>query len=299
MRINLEIGELQALIAVAEKSSFKAAAESLFISQPALSRRIGKLEADLNSRLLERTTRRVSLTDAGRQFLAHAKAVMEELELAYQGLEARTVARAGVVKIACVPSVANHLLPSVLRAFAADYPLVRVKVIDESAQTVLESVLRNAADFGINFLGSQEPDLEFLPIMVEPYVVIMPAQHPLARQKSVHWDALAAEKLVSVSLSSGNRLLIDNAFAGIEKRPTIHYEINHVTGAINLVAAGLGVAIVPGLALDRALHPGLIGLPLVNPKITRTLGLITRKGDSLHAMARALVNQLLVAMQQH
>jgi len=173
MRINTEIGELQAFVAVAEKSSFRAAAESLFISQPALSRRIDKLERDLKCQLLERTTRRVSLTDAGRQLLSHAQAVIDELERAYQGLEARTVARSGKVTIACVPSVANHLLPSVLRDFARTYPAVRVKVIDESAQTVLDRVRDGQADFGLSFLGSQDAELEFTSIRAERYVVVV------------------------------------------------------------------------------------------------------------------------------
>lgn len=297
MRINLEIGELQAFIAVAEKSSFKAAAEGLFITQPALSRRIDKLETDLKTRLLERTTRRVSLTDAGHQFLAHAKAVIEELELAYRGIEARALARTGQVKIACVPSVANHLLPAVLHDFSQTHPTVRVKIIDESAHLVLDSVLRGEADFGINFLGSQEADLDFKPIRAEQYVVVVQNGHPLARRTSVTWEALAHERLVSVSPSSGNRLLIDNAFAGVEKRPPIHYEINHVTGAINLVAAGLGVAIIPVLALDRVLHPGLTGVPLVRPRITRTLGLLTRKGAHLHGVAQALADRLVTAIR--
>lgn len=297
MRINTDIGEIQAFIAVAEKSSFKAAAESLFISQPALSRRIEKLEGDLKSRLLERTTRRVSLTDAGRQFLKHAQAIMDELEFAYRGLEARAAARTGKVTIACIPSVANHLLPSVLKDFHNSNPAVRVKVIDESAQIVLDSVTAGHADFGLNFLGSQEPDLDFMPIREERYVAVVPSSHPLAQRKTVAWKLLEKEPLVSVSSSSGNRLIIDSAFAKSAKRPSIQYEINHVTGAINLVAAGLGVAIIPGLALDAVLHPGLVGVPLVDPAITRTLGLIVRKGDKLHDAAQTLADILITAIR--
>jgi len=297
MRINTDIGEIQAFIAVAEKSSFKAAAESLFISQPALSRRIEKLEGDLKSRLLERTTRRVSLTDAGRQFLKHAQAIIDELEFAYLGLEARAAARTGKVTIACIPSVANHLLPSVLKDFHNSNPAVRVKVIDESAQIVLDSVTAGHADFGLNFLGSQEPDLDFMPIREERYVAVVPSSHPLAQRKTVAWKLLEKEPLVSVSSSSGNRLIIDSAFAKSAKRPSIQYEINHVTGAINLVAAGLGIAIIPGLALDAVLHPGLVGVPLVDPAITRTLGLIVRKGDKLHDAAQALADILIAAIR--
>ena len=297
MRINTEIGELQAFIAVTEKGSFRAAAESLFISQPALSRRVDKLERDLKCQLLERTTRRVSLTDAGRHFLAHAQAVIDELERAYQGLEARAVARSGKVSLACVPSVANHLLPSVVKDFARNYPAVRVKVIDESAQTVLDSVRQSQADFGLSFLGSQEAELDFTAIRAERYVVVVPKEHALARRKTVAWRQLEKEPLVSVSSSSGNRLLIDSAFAKTRKRPTIQYEINHVTGAINLVAAGLGIAIIPGLALDAQLHTGLRGVPLVDPAITRTLGLIVRKGDKLHGPAQMLADMLSAAIR--
>jgi len=297
MRINTEIGELQAFIAVAEKSSFRAAAEGLFISQPALSRRIDKLERDLKCQLLERTTRRVSLTDAGRQFLSHAQAVIEELELAYQGLEARAVARTGKVTIACVPSVANHLLPSVLKSFSKTNPSVRVKVIDESALTVLDSVREGLADFGLSFLGSQEAELDFTAVRVERYVVVVPKVHPLAKRRTVAWRHLEKEPLVSVSSTSGNRLLIDSAFAKVSKRPTVQYEINHVTGAINLVAAGLGIAIVPGLALDAQLHPGLVGVPLVDPAIKRTLGVIVRKGYKLQGVSQQLADALVAAIK--
>jgi DNA-binding transcriptional LysR family regulator len=297
MRINTEIGELQAFIAVAEKSSFRAAAESLFISQPALSRRIDKLEKDLNTRLLERTTRRVSLTDSGRQLLSHAQAVMDELTRAYQGLEARATARASKVTIACIPSVANHLLPAVLKDFAISSPGVRVKVIDESAQTVLDSVVRGQADFGLSFLGSQEAELDFFPIRMERYVAVVPASHALARRKTVAWRSLEDETLVSVSSSSGNRLIIDSAFAKSAKRPVIQYEINHVTGAINLVAAGLGIAIIPALAMEGPQYPHLKGIPLVEPAITRTLGLIVRKGDRLQGAAKVLADLLSSAVK--
>lgn len=297
MRINTDIGELQAFIAVAEKSSFRAAAESLFISQPALSRRIDKLERDLKCQLLERTTRRVSLTDAGRQLLAHAHAVMDELERAYQGLEAQAAIRTGKVTLACIPSVANHVLPSALKVFATTHPAVRVKVIDESAQQVMDAVRSGQADFGLNFLGSQEAELDFTPIRAERYVVVVPGRHPLAHRRTVAWRSLERETLVSVSGSSGNRLLIDSAFAKTRKRPTIQYEINHVTGAINLVAAGLGIAIIPGLSLESQLHPDLKGIPLVDPAITRTLGLIVRKGDKLNGVAQALAQTLVAAIR--
>ena len=296
MRINIEIGELQAFIAVAEKSSFKAAAEALFLSQPALSRRIEKLENGLQIRLLERTTRRVSLTDAGRQFLTHAEAIVEQLELVLHGMAESTFQRKEQVAVACVPSVANQLLPWVLKDFAQVYPLVRVKVIDESAREVLESVVSGVADFGMNFIGTQEPDIAFKPVHTERYVLVVRNDHHLATRQSVDWVSLVGEKLVSVAQSSGNRMLIDHGLAKLELRPSIHYEINHVAGAIGLVEAGLGAAVLPGLALARASHRTLVSIPLTDPVITRTLGLITRKGARLHPAAQFLFDSLELAV---
>lgn len=297
VRINFEISELQAFIAVAEKSSFKAAAESLFISQPALSRRIEKLEASLQIRLLERTTRRVSLTEDGRQFLGHAEAVIDELEMAMQGMAERTVLRRESLTVACVPSVANYLLPMVLKEFASAHPAVRVKVIDESARDVLNCVVAGNADFGVNFIGTQEAEIDFKAIYTEHYVLIARNDHRLAKAKTLLWADLGGEKLVSVSQSSGNRMLIDNALAKVAKRPSIHYEINHVTGAISMVAAGLGVAVLPGLALGGNVHPNLVRIPLTDPDITRTLGLITRKGGRLQPAAQALSDLLEKAVR--
>jgi DNA-binding transcriptional LysR family regulator len=257
-----------------------------------LSRRIEKLETSLHARLLERTTRRVSLTDAGRQFLVHAEAVMEELEMALTGMEKRDVQRKEHVTIACVPSVANHLLPTVLKEFTQSYPSVRIKIIDESAKEVLESVVSGLADFGVNFIGTQEANIDFKAIHAEHYVLVAHKDHPLAGKKTVSWKALAGEKLVSVSQSSGNRMLIDNALARVAQRPSIYYEINHIAGALGLVSAGLGVAVLPKLAVAKSNHPTLVSIALTDPVISRTLGLIFRKGYRLHPAAQVVFDLL-------
>jgi DNA-binding transcriptional LysR family regulator len=297
MRINVELSEVQAFVAVAEKGSFRAAAESLFISQPALSRRIEKLEAELESRLIERTTRRVALTESGRQFLAHAQVVLAELEKAVQGMSERTLSRTELVTVGCVPSVANNLLPKVILAFVKKHPNVRVKVIDESAGDVLDSVVAGRADFGINFIGTQEAAIDFRAIFTERYVLVVPPAHKLAKRRSIAWSELAGERLISVSQSSGNRMLVDNALARVQQRPLIFYETNHVVGALGLVAAGLGMAVLPELALSKTTSPRLTAVELTNPVINRTLGLIKRKGGKLHPAAQDLSRMLEEAIR--
>jgi DNA-binding transcriptional LysR family regulator len=299
MRINFELSELQAFVAVAEKSSFRAAAEGLFISQPALSRRIDKLELTLDARLIERTTRHVALTEAGRRFLDHARTAIEELESAMLELSEQALQRSGLVTVACVPSVANHVLPNVLSRFVEQFPRIRVRVLDESAGAVLSNVVSGNADFGLNFIGTQEPGIEFNAIYKEKYILALRRDHRLAKRKSIPWEELVNEKLISVSMSSGNRALLDNALARIKKRPVIFYEANHVAGVLGMAAAGLGVAAIPDSALSAATHPLLVGIPLLKPTVSRTLGLISKKGKRLAPAPAVLYGMLKKMMAAH
>ncbi len=250
----------------------------------------------MQERLFDRTTRRVSLTPAGELFLVHAQAVMDELELAVRSVEQGMAHRREQVTVACVPSVANNLLPLVLKPYARTHPNVRVRIIDENAAEVLESVRKGEADFGVNFIGAQEAEIDFQALTRERYLAVMPAHHPLAAQSSLHWKSLAGEKLVSVSSSSGNRSLIDNAFSRVPQRPVIQYETNHVAGAISLVAAGLGVALLPELAIRNAPYKGIVARPVTSPVLSRAMGLITLKGRVLKPAAATLAQALREAM---
>jgi DNA-binding transcriptional LysR family regulator len=291
-RINFDLQELQAFVAVAERSSFRAAAEDLHLSQPALSRRIEKLETILGARLLDRTTRHVALTNVGRVFLEHTRAALAELESAMLGVVDLATQLSGLVSVACVPSAAYYFLPSVLREFAARYPRIRVRVIDEGANTVLNAVISGRADFGINFIGTQETDVEFKAIFKEDFVLAARKDHPLSSRKSVTWEDLAGERFMTVDKDSGNRLLIDAALAKSGKRSQSAFEVSHVLTLLGMVEAGLGVAAVPQLALPLTTHPTLVGIPLIKPRVSRTLGLISRHGRTLSPASQVLYDML-------
>jgi len=292
-RINFDLQELQAFVAVAERSSFRAAADDLHLSQPALSRRIEKLEAILGVRLLDRTTRHVSLTNVGRVFLERSRAALDELEGAMLGVSDLAAQLSGLVTVACVPSVAYYFLPSVLRDFTARHPRIRVRVIDDGANTVLNAVISGRADFGVNFIGTQETEVEFKPIFKENFVLAAHKDHPLARRKSVTWEDLSGERLMTVDKGSGNRLLIEAALAKSgSKRSQNAIEVSHILTLLGMVEAGLGVAAVPQLALPLTTHPTLVGIPLSQPRVSRTLGLIAKHGRALSPAANLLYEML-------
>src|SRR5690606_5299025 len=273
-RINFNIQELQAFIAVAERSSFRAAAEDMHLSQPALSRRIEKLESTLGVKLLNRSTRHVSLTNVGRVFLDRARNALDDLQDAMLGVGDLATQLSGVVTIACVPSVTYYFLPSVLREFADKHPRIRIRVIDEGANTVLNAVSSGRADFGMNFIGTQESGIQFRPIFTENFVLAVHKSHPLAKSKKIGWEALSNERFMTVDKNSGNRLLIEAALAKSGKHTESVIEVSHIMSLLGMVEAGLGVAAIPRLALPLTTHPTLIALPLHNPRVTRTLGLI-------------------------
>jgi len=292
VRINYDIHDLQAFVAVAERASFRQAAADLFLSQSALSRRIDKLEEAIGVKLFERTTRRVQLTNVGQTFLVNVRTALDSLEDAVHGVADLAAHRTGTVTFACVPSAVWHFLPDLLKRFSERYPRIRVRVHDESAQDVLNLVLAGEADFGINFTGAENPEIEFEPIYVESYVLAMRRDHPLARRKKLSWKDTVDERYISVARSSGNRSVIDAALAGIEKHPVIFCEVNHVSGVLALVEAGMGVAAVPGLSVLPGRQGDIVGIPLVDPEIQRTLGLISKRNHSMAPAARTLFEML-------
>ena len=288
MAINFNLNDLQAFRAVAELSSFRKAADALHVSQPAFSRRIEKLEEALGVKLLERTTRKVSLTAVGRDFDRKVQQLLDDLDNTLLGIRGVAGTRMGEVTIACVPSTVYYYLSQVVSRYHERYPKIRVKVFDASANDVLAAVARSEADFGLNFIGSQEPDIEFKPLLEERFVAACRRDHPLAKKRKVGWAELGQYDFISVSKTSGNRLLLDQALAGVPGRPQAIYEAQHVTTMLGLVEAGLGVAAVPSLAMPGADHPLLVSVPLVDPIVTRKVGLIRRKGRSLSPAAQQL-----------
>ncbi|NVZ99463.1 LysR family transcriptional regulator [Pseudomonas gingeri] len=297
MAINFDLNDLQAFRAVVEQGSFRKAAQAINISQPALSRRVDKLEEALGVRLFERTTRRVSLTQVGRAFAPTVERLLDDLDLALLGITDVASTRLGHVTVACVPSAAYYFMPKVVAHYHRQYPKIKVKVLDSSANDVHAAVLSGEADFGLSFTGNLQPEIEFELLVEERYVVACRRDHPLAGRASVTWTELYQQDYISLDKTSGNRFLLDQALVGIEAaRPGV-CETRHVTTMIGLVEAGLGIAAVPTMAMPVAgEHPILTSVPLVEPEVMRKVGLLKRRGRVLTPAALEL-ERLIVEMK--
>jgi len=293
MAINFDLNDLQAFRAVVDHGSFRKAAEAVLISQPALSRRIEKLEAALGVRLFERTTRKVSLTQVGRAFAPKAERLLDDLDDALLGIADVASTRSGQVTVACVPSTAYFFMPQVVKRYHQLYPRIRMRIIDCSAHDVHNAVVSGEADIGLTFTGNLDREVEFEPLVQEHYVVACRRDHPLAGRPHVSWEEFWSHEYISVDRTSGNRLLLDKALAQLTPtRPSI-CETRHVVTMVGLVEAGLGIAAVPAMALPVGEHAVLTQVPLIEPQVQRSVGLIKRQGRALSPAALELERLIL------
>ncbi len=288
--MNVELANLRAFVAVAELGSFHAAANALHLSSPALSRRISNLEEAVGARLFDRTTRHVALTLIGRELSIKARQLLNQVDHALLGIRDFTGGWQSEVVVACVPSAADHFLPEVLLRFRETFPSVRVRIFDEGANEGLSRVLQGEAEFGLNFVGIDQPEIAFEPIFEERFVVVCRRDHALARKRRVSWAELGDQPLIAVARSSGSgiRLMLDLALAEAAQQVDWFYEVRHISLLPVLVEAGLGVAVVPRLAIPPSHRAKLAAIPLVDPIVTRTLGLMKRRGRSLSPAAEQL-----------
>jgi DNA-binding transcriptional LysR family regulator len=291
--MKFDLADLRGFLAVADLGSFRAASLSMHLSQSALSRRIDKLEDALGVELFSRSTRKVELTTIGRGFVPRARNVLNELESALVGIQDVAERMSGLVTVACVPSAVAYFLPAVMLEYHQQYPRIRIRVIDESSSVVLTAVARGDADFGLTYIGTQDADIDFQPLLEEPFVAAVHKDHPLARRRQVSWQDLSDYEYISLAQGSGNRFLIDQALAHSEIKPRWACEVQHVPALVSMVEAGLGVGVVPRLAMPPGRHEALVSLKLNQPVVSRTLGLIQRHGRALSPVAQLLFDMVV------
>lgn len=292
MSINFEILDLRAFLAVLELGSFNKAADALNLSQSALSRRIQSLEASIGAPLLERTTRRVGPSAVGAALQPMMRRLVDELEDQLLGLSRVGGKQQGQVTLACVPTAAFYFLPQAIERFAAQYPQIRFRILDKSANEALDAVANGEAEFGINLTGVSHPELSFTPLVDDPFVLACRRDHPLAGRRKIAWKDLEGQRLVGVSRSSGNRMILDAALANSGVRLDFVYVVNHLNTSLGLVERGLGASVLPKLATPPPDHPLIASVPIDNPTIHRTIGLVERRAGRLSPAAQRFRDML-------
>ena len=292
MPVNFDLNDLYAFRALVEYGNFRIAAESICLSQSALSRRIEKLETAVGAKLFDRTTRRVTLTLFGQTFADRCGQLLENVETMLADIDKVSEERTGLITVATVPSAACHFMPEVIRQFHRRYPRVRIRLIDSSAGNVIDAVARSQADFGICVAGNLPSEIEFFPLVEDVYVAACRKDHPVAQKSHLTWQAFYQQDYISLDKTSGNRNLLDRMLGDIiPGRPSV-CETRHVTTMLGMVEAGIGIAAVPAMSMPTSEHTLLTHLPLVAPEVKRTVGLIRRRGRIQSYIAAELEKQI-------
>ena len=294
--MKIDFDGIQAFVLVAELGGFSRAADRLHLTQTALTRRIQKLEAYLSVRLFDRTTRSVQLTAVGRDFLPQARRLVDETTSAVDRLKDISRLGKGNVAIASIPTMAHHTLPGVIRAYGKLHPGNRIRIIESNAAEVSRAVLHDQAELGITIQLERHAELFEEPVLREPFMFFCLDEHPLAGRRSVAWTDLAQSDLILVSGLSGNRALLDYQLARKRLRLTGPYEVEHLSTALGLVAAGVGSAILPYSTIQEGTYPRVRRIPLVTPVISRTVVLIRRRHATLSPAAQRFYDMLASAL---
>lgn len=290
--MKIDFDGVQAFVLVAELGGFNKAAQALHITQTALTRRIQKLEAYLDVRLLDRTTRRVELTAMGRDFLPQARNIVQDMTSAVERLKDMSQRSRGNFTLACIPSMSSHVLPEVIRRYAARYPGNRIRLLDGSSHEVRDAVLGGQAELGIAVQSEKHGDLSETVLFSDPLTFICRTPHPLESRKSVTWNDMREADLIGVSSFMATRILMDYQLAKRGIRLHGNFEVQHHATAVNLVAAGVGSAILPSSTFQEGDRPGVRKIPLVEPTVKRKVVVLKLQRATLSPAAQAFAELL-------
>lgn len=290
-RNNVTLRQLRAFVLVADKGSFVAAAETLALSQPALSHSIQQLEEQIGSALFHRTTRSVKLTGLGMGFLPTARHLLRQIDTSIADIQEAAARKRGRVVVACLPSIAFRVMPAVIAGEASRLGL-RVVVRDVNLTAITTAVLDGQADLGIGSFETATPSLDGLVIGRDRFYAALPRSHPLAAKPELTWTELQGHPFIAMTVEHGIRALIDNAIAPHNIRLAIASEVSNLVTIYGLIEQGVGITALPGLALPPGEHPMLVYRPLRDPVLERTIRVVWRHGIGLSPAARAIVKAI-------
>jgi len=285
--MNLTVRQLRAFTLGASFASFSEAASRMGMTQPGYSLLIRQLEEEVGMALFRRTTRRVELTEAGREILQSAQRTLQQLDETCRRAEDFRDARQGTLNLAFVPSVGCSLLPPILSRFAEAHPGIKLVFHEAQAVGFAERVRSGQAEIGLGLLVDPDEHLAFESLIRDCLVALLPARHPLTARSIVTWKALARFNAILVTNQSSVRVHADRAAAaaGVGIEPT--YVLDSLTTAVGLVRAGLGYAVLPSLALRSMDLSGAVARVVEQPRARRDIGLLKRAQFTLSPAATA------------
>lgn len=277
--MDITVAQLEAVVHVADCGSFTQAAQSLHLTQPALSHRVAEMERLVGLRIFDRSRRSVRVTERGRGVIEAARAALTKFE---RGLEKIFVAAGRArqrVRLAAIPSLAAVAMPDILKAVEEEHPNVECTLRAANAHDVLTLAHNGTCDIGLTALEGSYSSEFGESVYDDQFVALLPEGHRLTSQESVTWKELTAERFVMPPVTSSLHYLHVEAMAASESYPALTLPGDSIAVTAGLVASGLGVAAMPTSALLLARFARLVTRPLVAPAVSRPIYVVTAEKD--------------------
>jgi DNA-binding transcriptional LysR family regulator len=291
MPINISSRVLRAFLALADCRHFTRAAERCNLSQSAFSQLIRKLEEEAGAALFHRTTRNVTLTSEGELFAERARRLLEDIEASFADIKDRAAGRKGRVSIAALPSIAAHVLPDILAAYRARFPGVALELYDCLSDRCLQCLREGRVDFALTAPGPLLAEFDSRLILSEGFYLVCRRDHPLATRNNVQLRELNGFEILHLARVSSVRQHVEPALGTVAVRYS-GLEVEQLATVAGLVAAGLGIALVPELTLFQFKRPELLTIPVRADNLTRPIFAVQRKGLPLSPPADLLLQMI-------
>jgi DNA-binding transcriptional LysR family regulator len=290
--MNPTLRQMRAFIAVAKTGNFTLAAQYLHVTQSALSGLIKELEQTLGARVIDRSTRRIALTEMGNELYPLFSQMIDDLDRALANVAEHTQLRKGIVRVAAPQLMACTLLPQAIAAWRVRHPEVKVSLADSAVENVAARVLSGEVDCGIGPERDETPELDAHLLFEMAFEAVLPPGHPLESREHLSWGELASHPFISLHGQFTERLLADMGEAPRTATLKPEHEVAFMTTALAMVAAGLGVTVCMPYASALVRRHGLLTRPLFEPVLTRRFFIYTRRQRSLSPAAEAFVGFL-------
>ena len=286
----MEINQLRYVCAIAETGSFSRAAERCRIAQPSLSQQVLKLEKDLGAKLFDRLGRGVRLTEAGRAFVPRARSILQQMEAARSSVADNNAGVSGSVSVGVIPTIAPYLLPGYTARFTKKYPEAKLRIVEETTPILVESLRDLSIDLAILALPLRYKDLEWFPIRTEPLFAVLPKDHPRASAESLALADLRGESFVMLRDGHCFRDLSLAACTHARITPNIAFESGQFSSLLGMVAAGVGISLIPEMAIDK--NAGCRYVRLRDARATRTIVVAALRGRTFNLAQQAFVSRV-------
>lgn len=285
----IDIAELLTFIKVAETSSFSEAGVQLFVTQPAVSKRIAALESNLGVTLFDRIGRQVQLTEAGIRLLPKAIKMAEDLQDIKRSMTLQMQDVSGELRISTGHHIGLHRLPTFLKRFQEDFPSAQLEIEFVQSEEAYQDVLKGRAELGIITLSNKENALiESLPIWSDPLTCVVSQDHPLASSNNLTLIELAKHACVLPNKNTFTRQIAEQAFGKQGLKPKVRMNTNNLETLAMLVGIGWGWSLLPSTLVDDK----LVVLNLADLNVERELGVIHHKQRTLSRAAIAFIELL-------